>query len=64
MNDDDFYEDDEPIEAIRAIRRREPDFITRNPATRGVTLYLGPSPSTGRWEQAVEPATLGVAACP
>ncbi len=64
MDDGDFYEDDEPLEKIQAIRRRVPDFVTRRPASRGVTLYLGPSPATGKWEQTAEPVTLGAAACP
>jgi hypothetical protein len=42
--DDDFYEDDEPLEKIQAIRRREPDFVTGGRrAIADATQYLAPS---------------------
>jgi hypothetical protein len=63
MSDNDFYEDDEPLDAIQAIRRREPDFVTQRPARRGITMYLNPSSATGRWTYSTEPTTLGAAGC-
>lgn len=60
MVDDDFYEDDEPIEKIKQIRQRPPDFVT-GPA-RGVTVFLAPSVS-GEWVERSEPATWGATTC-
>lgn len=56
MVDDDFYEDDEPIEKIRQIRRRPPDFVTGPHNDRGVTVFLAPS-ANGEWVEHSEPAT-------
>lgn len=66
-DDDDFYEDDETLEKIQSIRRREPDFVTgRHPAA-GATQYLAPSATTGEWERTGAPETRGrsarMAAC-
>lgn len=58
--DDDFYEDDEPIEKIQEIRRRPPDFVTTPP--RGATVFLAPSAS-GEWVEHPESATWGAIAC-
>lgn len=60
MVDDDFYEDDEPIEKIQAICRRPPDFVTTPP--RGATVFLAPSAS-GEWVEHSESATWGAIAC-
>ncbi|MDQ4032625.1 MAG: hypothetical protein M3332_10305 [Actinomycetota bacterium] len=49
MIDEDFYEDDEPIERIQAIRARPHDLVTAPPAPRAVTLYVLPT-TEGRWE--------------
>lgn len=56
MVDDDFYEDDEPIEKIQQIRRRSPDFVTGPQNGRGATVFLAPSPS-GEWVEHSQPAT-------
>ncbi len=56
MVDDDFYEDDEPIEKIRQIRRRPVDFVTGPRKDRGVTVFLAPS-ANGDWVEHCEPAT-------
>ncbi len=64
MNDSDFYEEDEPLEVIQAIRQREPDFVTGHATVRGVTLYLVPSEATGQWERTTSPMTRGAYACP
>ncbi len=40
MVDDDFYEDDEPIEKIQEIRRRPPDFVTTL-VVRDIKLEVG-----------------------
>lgn len=37
----DFYEDDEPIEEIRAVMDRAVDFVTCAAPPRGVTLFFG-----------------------
>ncbi len=60
MVDDDFYEDDEPIEKIQEIRRRPPDFVTAPP--RGATVFLAPS-ANGEWVELFESATWGAIAC-
>lgn len=60
MVDDDFYEDDEPIEKIQEIRRRPPDFVTAPP--RGATVFLAPS-ANGEWVEFFESATWGAIAC-
>ncbi len=60
MVDDDFYEDDEPIEKIQKIRQRPPDFVTG--PVRGATVFLGPSVN-GEWEAHSERATWGTTAC-
>lgn len=54
--DDDFYEDDEPIEKIQRIRSRPPDFVTSPHNDRGATVFLVPLPS-GEWVEHPEPAT-------
>lgn len=68
MDAEDFYEDDEPLEKIQAIRGRKPDFVTRRRATAGATQYLTQSAITGRWERTDATATRGrtarTAACP
>ena len=48
MVDEDFYEDDEPIEHIKAIKQRPYDFVTAPPpAPRAVTIFV---PTAGdRW---------------
>ncbi|MBV9163165.1 MAG: hypothetical protein JO309_00430 [Pseudonocardiales bacterium] len=60
MVDDDFYEDDEPIEKIQGIRRRPPDFVTA--PLRGATVFLAPSAS-GEWVEHSGFATWGAVAC-
>lgn len=61
VDDDDFYEDDEPIEKIQEIRRRPLDFVTA-PPRRGATVFLAPSAS-GEWVEHSESATWGAIAC-
>jgi hypothetical protein len=60
MIDDDFYEDDEPIEKIQQIRQRPPDFVT-GPVC-GATVFLAPS-ENGEWEAHSERATWGTTTC-
>ena len=61
MVDEDFYEDDEPVERIQAIRARPCDLVTAPPAPRAVTLNLFPT-TEGRWETQ-RPSTLSETVC-
>lgn len=59
MADEDYYEDDEPLDKIQAIRRRKPDFVTGGRAAAGATQYLSPSVATGRWVRTEATVTCG-----
>lgn len=59
--DEDFYEDDEPIETIQAIRARPYDLVTGPPAPRAVTVNLFLT-TDGSWKD-LSPSLLSEAVC-
>ena len=44
------YEDDEPIEKIEEILSRPADGVTEPPNTGSETVFMGPSPVSGKWQ--------------
>lgn len=57
--DEDFYEDDEPVEKVIAAFEQGEKFVTARPVTLEITGPVQPAPSSRRW-----PVRISLAAVP